>query len=213
MPLEPAGLSVVIAARQFNPSVFSQLWLIDNGILQPDGFLPGCLYSEHVVNVAASDFSLVVLPPQLQLVPNCGNEQRLIERVAGGIVRALPHTPYQGVGLNFQWLVWSDERPTNTAARQLFFSNDRRIYRFFVPDDASFGAYLSKDVLGCRLKLDIKPTTIEQGGEKKDRILFMFNFHLDVPAQGGVVAIEQHLQIWDAAKAMATEIVHDVGEL
>ena len=43
---------------------------------------------------------------------------------------------------------------------------------------------MSKDTLGGRLKLDVKPITVSQEGEEVERIQFAFNFHVDVEHGG-----------------------------
>ena len=41
MPSELVNSNVVIAAQQFNPSVFSQIWLFRNNIVREDELLEG----------------------------------------------------------------------------------------------------------------------------------------------------------------------------
>lgn len=211
MPVEFAGANVVVTARQFNPSILSQMWLVDHEIIARDAPTAGCLFSEGVVLVNNEQFNLLVVPPQLQLTPsaNAEDDAELIARVAGGIVHNLPETPYQAVGLNFQWFLWSDDRSMNEITRAMFFDAARPTYRQFQSDDALFGGYFSKNVLGCRLKLDVKPTTIEHEGQKLERLLFAFNYHLDAAGDGAAATIVEHLGRWNAARQEADQIVNE----
>jgi len=213
MPLESAGASLVIAAHHFNPSVFSQLWLVRNNVAGEGEFRPGCLFSDQAVNVEAESFALLVVPPQLQFVPKGPPEGQgdLVRAKVGTIVRALPHTPYSAVGVNFIWHLTPDDGNIPAATRALFYVSGRRLWREFDREDARFGAYLSKDIFGCRLKLDVKPVIKHAAGTKSEVLQFAFNFHSDVPQEGNrvVEAIEGHLAKWDEAKAEATRIVQD----
>lgn len=213
MPVESAGSNVVVTARQFNPSILSQMWLVRHEIIAQDCSTEGCLFSDAVVLVNTKQFNLLVLPPQLQFTVASGesNESAVIAKVVGGIVRNLPETPYHAVGLNFQWFLWSEERSINEITRELFFDFARPIHRRFDSSDALYGGYFSKDILGCRLKLDVKPTTVEKDGEKLDRLLFAFNYHLNLSGEGAATTIDKHLVQWNAARHEAEQIVNEAG--
>src|SRR3954452_10956137 len=105
MSIQLAGSNVIIAARQFNPTVFSQLWLVRNELLAEEDFGPGYLFSEAVVQMATPQFLMLVVPSQLQFSPTdqVEDQQALIRGKVGRIVERLPHTPYVAVGLNFVW--------------------------------------------------------------------------------------------------------------
>lgn len=211
MSVELVGSNLVIAARHFNPSIFSQLWLVRNGILGEPEFQAGCVFTDQVANIESGQFGLLVVPPQLQFVPKVAaeDEGKLVVTKVGKIVRTLPHTPYIAVGLNFFWHVEPEDGNVPALTRSLFFSPQHRICQLFGSDDARFGAYFSKDVLDCRLKLDVKPIRRQTGEESKEFVQFAFNFHLDLPQEGNqtVEAIERQLGIWDEARNEATKIV------
>jgi len=214
MPIDAIGSNLVIAAHNFNPSIFSQLWLVRNQIVGEEEFRAGCVFSDQAVNVESDQFALLVIPPQMQLVPKVAEEEQacVVAEKGGLIIRALPHTPYTAVGLNFFWLFEPASGDVSAWTRSLFFDSGRKICRFFDPDDARFGAYFSKDTLGCRLKLDIKPITRQVAKETKESVQFAFNFHLDLPQEGNriVAAIERQLGIWDAARNEAAQIVEQI---
>ncbi len=213
MPVELVGSNLVITAHHFNPSIFSQLWLVRNSILQEDEFAPGCVFSDQGANVEAQEFGLLVVPPQLQFVPKVPQDRQgdLVVSKVGKIVEVLPHTPFTAVGMNFFWQVEPQDADVPALTRSLFYESDRGLYRLFDTEDARFGAYFSKDVLGCRLKLDVKPIIHQTEDEPRELVQFAFNFHLDLPKEGNniIPRIEQHLQIWDEAGAEAARIVNE----
>ncbi|MHC4400542.1 MAG: hypothetical protein ACYTG0_12775 [Planctomycetota bacterium] len=215
MPIELAGSNLVVTAHHFNPSIFSQLWLARNGVLGEDEFSPGCLFSDQVANVESLGFGLLVVPPQMQFVPRVSPDCQgdLVRDKVGTIVRALPHTPYTAIGLNFLWHAVPEDGDVAALTRVLFFTPDRGICQLFDADDARFGAYFSRDALGCRLKLDVKPISRQREDGRRELVQFAFNFHLDVPRDENqvIAAIERHLGIWDEARAEATRIVEEAA--
>jgi hypothetical protein len=213
MPAELVGSNLVVAAHHFNPSVFSQFWLVRNGIATEAQFRPGCLFSDQAVNVESEEFALLVVPPQLQFVPKVAPEHQgdLVTTKVGAIVHTLPHTPYTAIGLNFFWHISSEDGNVRALTRSLFFVPGRPLCQLFDTDDARFGAYFSRDTLGCRLKLDIKPVTIHTPEESREVVQFAFNYHLDLPREGNTTIdiIERQLRAWDEARGHAKKVVDE----
>ena len=196
---------VVVLAKQFNPSVFSQVWLTKNGILDAEGAVrPNSVFTEHLVQAVTDDFVFAVMAGQMQLIPNIepSLQQRLITDKLGTIIERLPHVPYYAVGLNFNWILDPDGKNVPTLSRALFASRNDGIYSRFSEPNARFGAYLSKDFGLFRMKLDIKPHNVElPSGEPSERIVFSFNFHADIPKDtDSVEALRKMLSLWDAAR-------------
>jgi hypothetical protein len=216
MSLQLANANVVIVAHQFNPSVFSELWLVRNRLLQEEDREIGCVFTDPLVNVRSREFNLLATPDQVQFAPRGPAEghQELILAKVGAIVELLPHVPYHAVGLNFVWQFDPAPETVAGASRRLFFVPERRVFRQFDTEDAQFGTYLSKNSLGCRLKLDIKPvmvTTIEENEMRvSPAITFGFNYHLDVVSEENPpMRIREMLAQWDVAKAEAEQIARD----
>jgi len=181
MSAELIATNVVLVARQFNPSVFSQLWLVRNGIVGEEDFGTGCIFSEEVAKIASRQFDLLVLPPQLQFIPKVVADEQgvLVKTVLGEkIVQALQATPYVAVGLNFTWHICPEGQDIGVYSRSLFCMPEKSPFREFDSADARFGTYLSKNVIDCRMKLDVKPITLPTG----EVLQFAFNFHADVPS-------------------------------
>jgi len=200
--------NVVIAARQFNPSVMSQLWLVRNELMRDEDFQPGCVFSDSLVQVRSNRFTLLVVPEQFQFVPQteADQEQALLQEKIGAIVNRLPHTPFVAMGLNFLWHVTPDEGNIERLSRHLFYRAESPLYQEFDSSDAKFGGYLSKDELGCRLKLDIKPIIVSD--TQQEFMNFAFNYHLDLAGTADAVPrIEVMLGRWEEAKANSMRII------
>src|SRR5471030_2542147 len=109
MPVQLVAANITVLAHQFNPTIFSQAWLVRKNIATEQEFLKGCLFSDMMVNVIAPQLSFLVSPEQLILAPRfdvgltAEQEATLVEQKIQLIVRALPETPYRAAGLNFTW--------------------------------------------------------------------------------------------------------------
>ena len=211
MPSQCFGANVVVVARQFNPSVFSQLWLVRNRIVGEDEFIGQCLFSDDVAKIETRDFGLLVIPPQLQFHPRVPTEREadIVTEKLGTIVRTLPHVPYLAVGLNFVWHVWQEHEDMHAFSQSLFLRPSGPFFDVFGDaEDALFGAYVNKAVLGCRLRLDVKPIDFPPDDRNVRRLLFAFNFQLEVPQDNPIPAIEGHLGLWAQARDEALRIVN-----
>lgn len=201
---------MVITARQFNPSIISQYWLIKNNILAEEEFEAGSIFSPVMVNVQSKECHILVLPEQLQFSPKIypeSEEHALINSKLGKIIKELPHTPFIAAGLNFSWHVYQKDAPTGVLDRTLFFRDDSPLYQAFNTEDARFGSYMSKDVIGCRLKLDIKPVIINLQGITTERLQFAFNFHLQLTEDNKVDDILYLLSKWNEAREISSTMV------
>jgi hypothetical protein len=212
MPWTLSGEAVVVVAQQFNPTVVSQLWLVRNGFLREEEFQPGCIFTDLFVQVISNRFNLLITPEQLQFVPRVSppEQQNLIIETVGAIVRKLPHTPYRAVGLNFAWHAVPAGGNTATFTRRLFFRPESAIYRAFDVPDAQFGAYLSKDALGFRLKFEVKPVTVPMDGSLESRVHSAFNFNADL-GENAAESVERYLLCWNDVKREAEQIVNCIA--
>src|SRR5262249_5198342 len=124
------------------------------------------------------------------------------------------HTPYRALGLNFTWHLRPDGGDVAALSRRLFFVPGRPLFRDFDAPDASFGAYLSRDLLGLRLKLDIKPVTLPPSTtEAAQRLQLLYNFHADLPeGEQAVARLQQHLRHWGEAAETARRSAASIGE-
>jgi hypothetical protein len=204
--------NIVITANHFNPSIFNQLWLVKNHIMGEDDFEGPGVFVESVSQVEGREFRLLVIPPQLQFLPRVEikREQSIVEEKLGQIVAALPHTPYAAVGLNFIYRFRPESVPEFT--RKAFCRSDRKVFQSFDAEDAHFGAYMSKDWHGMRLKLDIKPITRDEDGTQVSGVAVSFNFHRDLVMEDRVAEIKDCLAKWGAAKAQAELLSPQIEE-
>ncbi|MDA1054124.1 MAG: hypothetical protein O3C40_27060 [Planctomycetota bacterium] len=209
MPIKLVGCNVAIVAAQFNPSIFSQLWLVRHGIVDEDDLLEGCIHTDQLARVSSKKFHLLVIPPQLQLVPTVPEEDEavVVATKVGAIVHLLPHTPYVAIGMNFNWQVFPDSGTVLDLAKSLFYVPTSPVSAAVGDDNLGLGAYYSRDIFGGRMRLDIKPRS--EGHVHADRLQFDFNFQFDLNQDntgGNIRSIDHHLANWSKAKQESLRI-------
>lgn len=218
MNLHLADSNVIVVANQFNPSVFSQLWLAKHGLATEEEVGgEDCAFTNVFAQVVTSRFALVVTPNHLQLMVRSGveDQKKLVEEKIGKVVELLPHTPFAAVGLNFRYHAKPVKGDVHSLTRQLFFVEDSPLHKAFDTPDSRFGGYVSKDVIGCRLRLEIKPviSPFEEGAQPEDLLLFAFNFHHDLSQGNSGDSIRVAVAKWDEARNEAQHIVGAVAEI
>jgi len=204
---------VVIVARNLNPSIFSQLWLVREEIVGEEDFAENCIYSPMLTQVFTPYFQLLVLPEKLQIAltdKSIDDPKLVIDKVIS-IIRKLPHTPYTAIGANFHWMVAPDA-PEDFIGfmRDLFVKPGTPLYDKFSESNARFGAYMSKDIFGARLKLDIKPIhpiREEKSAGVAESLRFNFNYHLDLEYGEHIDQMLEFLEKWDLMRRKSEEIV------
>ena len=210
MDFNLVGANAVIVADKFNPSIINQLWLVKNGILIEEDFQEGSIITPLIVQIKSREFTLMVMPEQLQFSPTneTETESDVVYQKVGRIIEKLPHTPFIALGLNFTWYINPEDIEMGDFTRSIFY-RDTGLYREFDTKDARFGGYLSKDVFGFRLKLDIKPISKKIGKEAQDILRFGFNFHHDLRNENKVEEMLDLLKIWKDSKILTSKIVKD----
>ena len=210
-----ANSNIVVVANQFNPSVVNQLWLVDHDIVRRHEFLPGCIFSDMMVNVVSDRFTMLVVPEQLQFAPSGDQEQQLnaINDCLGQIVRTIPHTPFVACGMNFVWHIEPEDM--ESFGRKLFYVESSCLFKEFDDEGSRFGGYMSRPAAGGRLKLDIKPLLVtSEEGCSKEVMHFGFNFHYDLPKEAN--ASQELLEVltrWNEANELVKSTMDTMKEV
>jgi len=182
MLVDNAFAGIVLTAQSFNPSIFTETWLDKNGILAASSLEGMRVFSPDVAQFQTKECQILVTPPKMQItfqIHNVEGEFEVQRNIAIRTVELLPHTPYQALGLNFDFFVsFPDEKNFNAYNRALLGTGDYQLLQEFFSADVKFGRYFSKDYGAARLKLNIKP--VKGGPQNKDLLQFSFNFHHDV---------------------------------
>jgi len=193
--------NAVVVAKTFNVSIFTQMWLVRSGIFEENEFVADeCASLPVLSQVGTATCNLLVVPERLQLTMKAPSASpREFERIRK-IVGLLPQTPYDALGLNILWdVIPSESEGVGNFTHGRFAVPLTPLRDAFAASDARFGAYLSRDFEGFRLKLDIKPVTVATPTSTGELVRLSFNFHLDlgaVPDRTG--RISSGLDKWQA---------------
>ncbi|MBI5723200.1 MAG: hypothetical protein HZA50_04520 [Planctomycetes bacterium] len=180
--IENAFAGIVLTAQSFNPSIFTETWLARHGIVSADTLTGVRVFSSEVAQFQTSSVQVFIVPPKMQITFNIHGDSddfTLPLKIAKRTIELLPHTPFQGLGLNFDFFVAQPVgQDFNSFDRDLLGTGDYRLLQEFSVPDAKFGRYFSKNYGESRLKLDIKP--VQTGPDQKDMLQFSFNYHYEI---------------------------------
>lgn len=204
--------NVVVVARNFNPTIFSQLWFLKNEIFSEGDLKDNFIYTPMAVSLTTSEVAFLAVPDRIQLgfVGDKPDYGKLIDHILGAIVQKLPHTPFQAVGFNLTWNLLaknSDEFPK--VNRQLFLSSENPLSKSSAEADCRFGFYLSKSLAMGRMRLDIKPMIAAAVGS--EGLQLSFNFNRDLQEESKIDVILEFLRSWDMALSLSSDMVKVVG--
>jgi len=191
-------LTVVIRA-QFNISIFNQFWLVEKGIFSQIDFQENPYTFTPLISQGESKFfHLTVVPDRLilNIKPDAEKVQKIISDKTVKIVEELPHLRYTAIGFNHNYICTSEDNVENVS-RALFFSENKPLSKIFDTPDARYGAYYSKDFLGCRLKLDFKPVDYVKDEILEAGIRCNFNYHLQLNDNSKIQDIIEFLNRWE----------------
>ena len=207
---ELKGQTVVILANTFNPSIFNQYWLVSKEFIPEGDIQPASVITPGITQIMTPGFHMLVVPDQLQF-NYTGDEkfpfQDSLRKTLKPMMEQLKEVPYRAVGLNYVWFVSEPEKSMPALSREMFCIDGAPLYRAFQAEDARFGSYLSRDFGTFRLKLDVKPVTIQENESKKEFLQFAFNFHADFDPQHGYRQLDESLNKWNECLKEASRIM------
>jgi len=184
--IEKSLSGIVLTANVFNPSIFTETWLVKNNLVPDDALTGPRIFTQEFAQFQTSEMQVLVIPPKMQIVFTIGDNGKSdsIIEFAARVVDLLPQTPYQALGLNFDYFVAPPEgHDFQKYNRALLAGDADGLLKEFSSPDARFGRYFSKNYEEARLRLSILP--IKDGLEpskQEERMKFSFNFSYDVEA-------------------------------
>ena len=211
--IEKAASGIIITAQTFNPSIFTETWLSQNHIIDANDLIGLRVFSAEMAQFQTSDMRVLVIPPKMQItfpIPEVEGDFESPKEVAARTVELLPHTPYQALGLNFDFFATQPaDQNFSDYDRTLLGSGDYQLLREFSSSDSRFGRYFSKDYEEARLKLNIKPVKKVDPGNQ-EILQFSFNFHYEVSQLDSDDRVEKLIQLigtWNSLKQYAQHLV------
>lgn len=211
--IESSQVNAVLVAESFNLNIFQPLWLIDNEIISRAEIESGTSFNTPVaVSISTSTFDLLIVPERIQLTlkNNKDSAKNDIQRIIGGIVNKLPHTPYSAIGLNFNYTLTSNDQDDFVKkSKELFMVDTNPLVSEFNTDDVRAGMYTSKDMFGSRLRLDIKPII---NNERNEAIQVNYNIHRNVTTSTEIEDIISNISKMNEYTDNLTNILNEALE-
>jgi hypothetical protein len=136
------------------------------------------------VQLNTDRFQIVIQLTQLvitDLKPQENNNE--IAKILETMILTAPITQITAMGINFHWYMTDNSKPIEAFSKELFYNQDVKLLSdYFNAPDSRYGLYASANFKDARLKLDVKPSTIQEVGASSptDLIAFIFNFHIDL---------------------------------
>ena len=212
--------NAVLVANELNLSIFKPSWLQNAGILTEQELSGQIVITPGLAQIPTDLFELVIIPNRVQITfrpAGLVTARAILTRIIGGIATTLPHTPYQALGINYQYHIGP---PQGTEFgrwdRQLFALP--AVCTIVQADDtkARFGAYFSLDALGMRVKVDLKPVVAQlndpQGRRLAETELInaALNYHTQLPDADRLPMLLSTLAKWDEAFQHAATIIQSI---
>ena len=192
--------NIVVLARKFNPSIVSNEWLAEKGIItEPIGQF---VHTEVLSLVEAESLSLVLDEGRLQVAlkaPASSNLNQLADSVKQ-FIHQLPETPYRAVGLNFAFTI--DE--ASLARNPILNPAPERMQALF-GDIYQLGARVTFPVNGFTAKLELPPAGLTDKLAEAS-----FNFHASVAGMKAALdSLDKHAAAFDKAESIMKEIARN----
>lgn len=155
--------TIVILAKEFNPSIVTKDWLSREGIVQGEAInfanVPTFSFFESdnfIITVAPDRFEVVL--KIAKLVDYRTLDLESLVSVAETFTERLPHTPYKAVGINYIWKAESEGDENITSILKEKFLSDKKMFSRLCPEKDSYvGSIIYFPHDGFKVKLVIEP--------------------------------------------------------
>jgi len=179
-------LKNIVLVGLFNPSFFDKYFFIKNNIANESEILGNSSFNAiGAVQLVTNEFNILISINQIIITDSIPEKnQDRINHIISSIINYGNLNSITAIGINFHWLLSDNSKSFKQLSKDLFYRDDIGVLsNYFNTDDSMYGLYASKIVKDARLKLDIKPSNVQQSTVQPpdiSGILFMFNFHFDI---------------------------------
>lgn len=199
--------SIVIIANTFNPNIFTQSWLIEQGVISEDDTIPHQVLQPAMAQLFTSELQLSVTPNRMQIVftgESKDNPKTLIDGIKN-IIIAIEYTPYTAIGANFDYTVTSKKlaRTINTTISKSDFAKNVSTNK----PNTKYGIFMSEPVCILSdpiLNLDVKPA------QDKNTMRCVFNFNRGLTDNDKENVMMRFLDEFETMKTYAKLILDNI---
>lgn len=207
--------NIVLVANEVNVSIFTLAWMLENGIVDSKDLDGEVTVTNLTVFLKTNQFELTIVPNrvQLSLKPSKLSAESSAERTLIRILEVLPHTPIYAVGLNIAYMLTPPTSTSFTEWNEQLFSPSLKL----TPDLEShegirFGTYISWDVLGSRLRLDVKPMNAQsKDGSQIEFMRAGFNYHTELSQENPTEDAVELIHRWSDVLEHSLEVARTIS--
>lgn len=201
--------NIIVAAKAFNPSIFSQLWLMQQGFINEQDKIEHQILQPMIAQLFTHTLELTVIPDRMQIVfinELRENPDTLVEKTKG-IIKALQHTPYVAIGANFDWKITS--RKLMDIIERLFKESSEPFLSNFANPGTKFGFFISLEPEELKpnitVNLDIRPLKGQD-----DDMRCAFNCNMDLTGDNKIDDMSGFLDKYNLMKKYSDNILSTI---
>ena len=202
----------IVLAGIFNPTIFDKYFFIKNGLIKDEEILSNSVFGvlgnvqlvTNKINFSINANQIVVT----DLMPNENINE--IEVLIAAFIKAANLINITGLGINFNWFLDDKAKTIPQLTREYFYSDDITLFsKYFNTEDASFGVYASRNFGNSRLKLDVKPSLVQELNNPilQSVIHLSFNFHFDIKNKDNNSEVLEYLKDYGMYKKESENIM------
>jgi hypothetical protein len=203
------GFNVVVASPRARVEAFSQMWLVEKGVLHRDDEVSAQFFTPVAISVSAKEFELLLIQSRFQITAKSGSfAGEACDRARNFLCKAAPSDfPVNGVGLNFIFVL--DEEGLVDRSKRLL-APDLSIVEEF-GGDGRFGLFAARTLDQFELQLEVRTGRDQQSG--RGGIVATFNFHSDATdMEGALRAFTKYQVVADYAESVVQALSKHLGK-
>jgi len=170
--------SNIVMLGDFNPANYDKLFFIKNDLISEEEFLESSIFTPKFSRINTKDLVIDIELNKVLIFNSTDVENELLKNIAEKIV----DTPAKVnvIGFNFKWFLLIDNI-YNFTKKQFYLQDNNILNKHFNSEDTAYGYYISDDFLNSHLKLEIKPSILQEVSTNKSQniLSFDFNFHIE----------------------------------
>ncbi|CAN5349675.1 hypothetical protein BH09BAC5_BH09BAC5_08440 [soil metagenome] len=200
----------IVAVGEIDINNIDRHFFFSNELFKEGEFLEGTVFLPQLIQIVTASRHIQITQAQMIFsAPDPNHDSHEISKFAKTVLSLSLGSKIIALGINFHWALRFDESHQIITKKFFFNSNNIIEEKFFVDGDPSFGFYASKNILGSRLKLDVKPkqyNTMIPPIEEFEAIGVDFNFHIDLDKLNPIQDLNKHLDKYQDFYNLTSEI-------
>ncbi len=200
----------------FKPAIFDKYFFIKNDFFSESQISDKSIFMDFQTTVITQSFTITILPERIMIAANypiSADSKDLVNIATKFSNIKIPENVINAIGMNFHWKVKENKRPITEISREMLYTDSIPLLKeFFNTNDTAIGMYLSKDIKGARLRLEIKPAIVrtfdnQNNPLKEEEFLgWAFNFHKDFPQNTSQESLFEYINEFDFFKNESQKI-------